>query len=48
MYLGEIVELGTTDEIFNIHKHPYTEALLSANPGNKKGKIILKGDLPLP
>ncbi|MFA7658158.1 MAG: ABC transporter ATP-binding protein [Candidatus Gastranaerophilaceae bacterium] len=48
MYLGEIVELGTGEEIFNTPKHPYTEALLSANPGNKKNKIILKGDLPSP
>lgn len=46
MYLGEMVESGTSDEIFNSHKHPYTEALLSANPGNKEKKIILKGDLP--
>lgn len=48
MYLGEIVELGTSEEIFNTPKHPYTEALLSANPGNKVDKIILKGDLPSP
>ena len=48
MYLGEIVELGTSEEIFDMPKHPYTEALLSANPGNKIDKIILKGDLPSP
>lgn len=48
MYLGEIVELGTSDEIFNDPKHPYTQALLSANPGNKGEKIILKGELPSP
>lgn len=48
MYLGEIVELGTSEEVFERHKHPYTEALLSANPGNKKEKIILKGELPSP
>lgn len=48
MYLGEIVELGTSEEIFNDAKHPYTQALLSANPGNKTEKIILKGDLPSP
>lgn len=48
MYLGEIVELGTSEDIFNTPKHPYTEALLSANPGNSKEKIILKGDLPSP
>ncbi len=48
MYLGEIVEVGTSEEIFNTPKHPYTQALLSANPGNKNEKIILKGDLPSP
>lgn len=48
MYLGEIVELGTSDEIFNTPKHPYTQALLSANPANKGEKIILKGELPSP
>lgn len=48
MYLGEIVEVGTSEEIFKSPKHPYTQALLSANPGNKKEKIILKGDLPSP
>jgi oligopeptide/dipeptide ABC transporter ATP-binding protein len=48
MYLGEITEAGTSKEIFNDAKHPYTEALLSANPGNKKEKIILSGDLPSP
>ena len=48
MYLGEIVELGTSEEIFNTTKHPYTQALLSANPGNKEEKIILKGELPSP
>lgn len=46
MYLGEIVELGTSHDIFENPKHPYTQALLSANPGNKSDKIILKGDLP--
>lgn len=48
MYLGEIVEIGTSEEIFNNPKHPYTVALLSAKPGEKKEKIILKGDLPSP
>lgn len=49
MYLGEIVEKGTSEEIFTNPKHPYTQALLSAAPGIKKDeKIILKGDLPSP
>lgn len=49
MYLGEIVEIGTSDEVFNSPKHPYTQALLGSAPGIAKGdKIILKGDLPSP
>lgn len=48
MYLGEIVELGMSEEIFKNPKHPYTQALLSANPRNKQEKIILSGDLPSP
>ena len=32
MYLGQIVEQGTTDEVFAPPYHPYTEALLSAVP----------------
>ncbi len=51
MYLGEIVEIGTNDEIFNHPKHPYTKALLSSAPQlskRKQEKIILKGDLPSP
>ncbi len=51
MYLGEIVEIGSTEEIFNNPKHPYTKALLSAVPqitGETKTRIILKGELPSP
>ena len=51
MYLGEIVEIGTVDEIFNNPKHPYTKALLSAVPEiNSNGceKILLTGELPSP
>lgn len=51
MYLGEIVEIGTTDEIFNSPKHPYTQALLSAVPQlspNGQKRILLSGDLPSP
>lgn len=52
MYLGRIVEEGTTEEIFKSAKHPYTQALLSAVPhidsttGSKK--ISLEGDVPSP
>ena len=52
MYLGEIVELGKTEEIFKDPKHPYTKALLSSvpelNPQNKKDPIKLQGELPSP
>lgn len=50
MYLGKIVEIGTTDQVFKFPQHPYTRALLSAVPSfdKKDGKIILKGDLPSP
>ena len=51
MYLGEIVELGTTEEIFANPKHPYTQALLSAVPQisrNESERILLQGDLPSP
>ena len=51
MYLGEIVEAGKKDELFENPKHPYTKALLSVVPKiNDKGekKIILQDDLPSP
>lgn len=51
MYLGEIVELGNTEEIFFSPLHPYTKALLSSVPqitDNREEKILLKGDLPSP
>jgi peptide/nickel transport system ATP-binding protein len=50
MYLGHIVEQGTTDDIFSPPYHPYTEALLSAIPiadtSVKKKQIVLEGDIP--
>jgi peptide/nickel transport system ATP-binding protein len=50
MYLGRIVEQGTTDEVFAPPYHPYTEALLSAVPiadtSVEKTRIILEGNLP--
>jgi len=47
MYLGELVELGTKDEIFNDPKHPYTKALLDAVPSmDKKSEKVLLGDFP--
>ncbi len=52
MYLGEIVEDADCDELFSRPLHPYTQALLSAipvpQPGRKKKRIILQGDVPTP
>ncbi|MEE0496738.1 MAG: dipeptide ABC transporter ATP-binding protein [Cyanobacteriota bacterium] len=52
MYLGEVVEIGRTEEIFKNPKHPYTKALLSSvpelNPQDEKEKIHLQGELPSP
>lgn len=50
MYLGEIIEVGKTDDIFREPKHPYTQALLSSVPDITKTreKILLQGDLPSP
>jgi len=51
MYLGRIVELARSEDLFNDPRMPYTEALLSAIPGKTAGKaqrIILKGDVPSP
>ena len=52
MYLGNIVEHGTTADICGNAKHPYTKALFSAvpiaNPHNKSNPEILEGELPSP
>ena len=50
MYLGHVVEMGTTDQVFAPPYHPYTEALLSAVPiadtSITKEHIVLEGDIP--
>jgi peptide/nickel transport system ATP-binding protein len=51
MYLGRIVERGTTEEVLHSPRHPYTQALLSAVPridGKGRSYIKLEGDLPSP
>ena len=50
MYLGHVVEMGTTDQVFSPPYHPYTEALLSAVPiadtRVTRKRIVLEGDIP--
>jgi peptide/nickel transport system ATP-binding protein len=50
MYLGHVVEMGTTDQVFAPPYHPYTEALLSAVPiadtRVQRKRIVLEGDIP--
>lgn len=54
MYLGNLVEIGTSDEINNHPAHPYSEALLSAVPvpdpnmSRERQRIVLQGDVPSP
>jgi len=52
MYLGQIVELATVDEIFDAPLHPYTQALMASapqmQPGVERDAPLLQGDLPNP
>ena len=52
MYLGNVVEIGTKEAVYEKRRHPYTQALLSASPNVKaKGpqeRILLTGDIPSP
>ncbi len=52
MYLGRIVEIGPTDEVFERPAHPYSVSLISAipfpDPDIEKKKVILTGDVPSP
>lgn len=54
MYLGKLVELAETDELYSNPCHPYTSALMSAMPvpdpraAQQKQRIILEGDVPSP
>lgn len=52
MYLGEIVELATSEQVYHNPIHPYTKALLSSiptmEPGRPRDRIVLEGDVPSP
>lgn len=54
MYLGTMVEIGTSEEVFANPLHPYTQALISAIPiadpevGRKSKRILIEGELPSP
>lgn len=52
MYLGKMVELASSEELYRNPKHPYTQALLSAvpepDPTVRKERVILQGDIPSP
>ena len=54
MYLGHVVEIGESNEVYSNALHPYSQALLSAVPipdpelEREKKRIILEGDIPSP
>ena len=53
MYLGNMVEIGTADQVYFNPTHPYTKALISAVPEpdptrTDKNRIVLQGDIPTP
>ena len=52
MYLGQIVEQGSCEQIFSRPRHPYTRALLSAVPtidrSSRRNRVVLVGDVPTP
>jgi peptide/nickel transport system ATP-binding protein len=52
MYVGKMMEMAETEELYHSPQHPYTEALLSSvpkpNPAAAKNRIVLRGEVPNP
>ncbi|MEM8729085.1 MAG: oligopeptide/dipeptide ABC transporter ATP-binding protein [Pseudomonadota bacterium] len=52
MYLGRVMEIATVADLYARPNHPYTKALLSAvpipKPGQRRNRVVLKGDIPSP
>ena len=52
MYLGQVAEAGTTEQIFKNSRHPYTRALLASTPHlqakNRQQRVVLTGEIPSP
>lgn len=53
MFLGKIMEIGSTNEVYSRPLHPYTKFLIAASPvpdphARQKEKLILEGDIPSP
>jgi oligopeptide/dipeptide ABC transporter ATP-binding protein len=52
MYLGRVMEIATAETLYGGAVHPYTQALLSAvpvpEPGRRRSRVVLKGDIPSP
>jgi len=47
LYLGRIMEIGPTADVYERPRHPYTAALLSAAPGaQRRERIVLQGEIP--
>ncbi|HEY1067991.1 MAG TPA: dipeptide ABC transporter ATP-binding protein [Pirellulales bacterium] len=52
MYLGQIVEMGTSSQLYREPLHPYSKVLLSSapsmDPNKKRGRVVVQGDVPSP